>query len=412
MRQHHRPTLFLSCMLAAMAAGSGCENTETGSETAQRPKVGVTQPVTRPVVEYAYFTGQIQAVKSVQVRARVTGYLKAITYTPGKLVNEGAVLFEIDPRPYQAQFDIADGKLAEAKSQVEEAKAKVAQADARVGLNRSKLAIDQEVAKTKGAVSKLTLEEDSARVKESEATLEAVKATVISLQATVKAAKANLEYNQNNLNWTKVTSPIHGRVDRNLLTEGNLVNADVTVLTNIDAIDEVYVYFNVDELKFLEVQKAVREGVYAKDENVPLAVALQNEKDFPHEGTVDLVANALSMGTGTMEVRGILKNPQSALTPGNFVRVRLALDKARDKLLVPERGVVYEQGDAFLLVVGADDKVEKRKVTLGSLDPNDKTLRVIDEGLKRDERVIIQGRQRVRPGMEVQAEQVAQAEKK
>jgi len=389
---------------------SGCRS-ETGSEGAKRPTVGVTQPIERPVVEYAYFTGQIQAVESVQVRARVTGYLKTICYTPGKLVQKDALLFEIDPLPYKAQVDIAKGKLAEAQSQVSVAEARVAQAEARVALDRTKMAIDKEVAKTSGAISKLTLEEDDAKVKESQATLEATKATVTSLKATAEAAKANLAYNQLNLDWTKVESPIPGRVDRNLLTEGNLVTADATALTNIVATDRVYVYFNVDELTFLEVQKAVREGAYIDTDKVPIAVALQNEQDYPHEGTIDLVANALSMGTGTMQVRGILKNPKKVLTPGNFVRVRLALDKARDKLLVPDRAVIYEQGDTFLLIVNSEEKVDKRKVKIGPVDPDDKLLRVIEEGLKRDERVVIQGRQHVRPGIQVQAKHIAQPEK-
>jgi len=408
MKLHHQTTSFLACILAAVATVSGCRNAETGSEGAGRPTVGVTQPIERPVVEYAYFTGQIQAVESVQVRARVTGYLQTICYTPGKPVKEKAVLFEIDPLPYKAQVAIAEGKLAEAKSQVSVGKARVAQAEAQVELNRTKMAIDKEVAKTSGAISKLTLEEDDAKVKESEATLQACKATVTSLEASVKAAKANLDYNQLNLNWTKVRSPINGRVDRNLLTVGNLVTADVTTLTNIDASDEVYVYFDVDELCCLEVQRGIREGVYDEPKNVPIAVSLQDEQGYPHKGLLNLVANKLNESTGTLKVRGKLNNPDRMLTPGNFVRVRLAVDKARDRLLVPDRAVIPEQGDSFVLVLGGEEKVEKRKVKIGGLDPDDKSLRVIEKGLKPDEWILVQ---RVRPGIQVQAKRIAQPEK-
>jgi membrane fusion protein, multidrug efflux system len=406
MRTYQQTTPFLVCTSVVIAAVAGCRNTETGSEGAKRPTVGVVQPIERSVIEYAYFTGQIQAVDSVQVRARVTGYLQDICYTPGTVVKKGAVLFKIDPRQYQAQVDLAKGKLAEAESQVFEAKARVAQADARLALARTKLAIDKEVAKTSGAMSKLTLEEDEAKVKEAAATLDACKASVISLQASVEAAKANLEYNQNNLNWTKVAAPINGRVDRNLLTVGNLVTADVTTLANMVATDEVYAYFDVDELCCLKIQRAMREGAYDEPKDAPIDVALQDEQNFPHKGTLNLVANKFNQSTGTLTVRAILKNPTKMLTPGNFVRVRVPVGKPRRRLLVPDRAVIYDQGDTFLLIVKSDDMVEKRLVTVGSLDPDDKMLRVIEEGLKSDEWVVVQGRQHIRPGVPVKAERL------
>jgi RND family efflux transporter MFP subunit len=400
-------TLFLGiCAFLATAVLGGCRQETTGSAGAERPKVGVIQPVQRPVVEYAYFTGQIQAVESVQLRARVTGYLKTICYTPGTKVKENAVLFEIDPLPYQAQLDIAKGKLLEANSQVSVAEARVVQADAQVALNRTKLSIDREVSKTSGAISKLKLEEDEAQVKESQATLEECQASVRALKASVDAAKANLDYNQLHLDWTKVKSPIAGRADRNLLTIGNLVTADVTTLTNIDNADKVYVYFDVDESTCLEIQKEIREGTFSEPKVIPIDVGLQNEKDYPHEGTVDVVANGLNESTGTIKARGILKNPKFMLTPGNFVRVRIAVDRARNKFLVPDRAVIHEQGETFLLVVNGDNTVGKRKVTIGPLDPNDKSLRVIEEGLKGGELVVVEGRQRVRHDVQVEVKQM------
>jgi membrane fusion protein, multidrug efflux system len=411
MKLDQQTTIVLACTLAAVAALNGCRNAETGSEGAKRPTVGVVQPVERPVVDYAYFTGQIQAVESVQVRARVTGYLKRICYTPGKIVMKDTVLFEIDPLPYKAQVEIAKGKLAEAEAQVLERNASVAQAGARVAIARTKVAIDKEVAKTSGAISKLTLEEDDAKLKEAEATLLACKAGVTSAESSVQAGKANLEYNQLNLDWTQVKSPINGRVDRNLLTVGNLVTADVTTLTNIVNADDVYAYFDVDELCCLEIQRAIREGAYDEPRDVPIAVALQDEQNFPHKGQLNLVANKLNESTGTLKVRGLLKNPTKMLTAGNFVRVRLALDRPHNRLLVPDRAVVYDQGDTFLLIVKADDTVEKRKVAIGPLDPDDKTLRVIETGLKPGEWVVIEGRQHVRPGVPVKAERIGPPEK-
>jgi RND family efflux transporter MFP subunit len=409
MKPDQKTTSFLACLLAAVAVG-GCQNAETGSEGPKQPTVGVVQPIERAVVDYAYFTGQIQAVKSVQVRARVTGYLKAIPYKPGSVVKEDTVLFQIDPLQYQAQVDIAKGKLAEANAQVLEREASVAQAEARVGLAKTKMAIDKDVAKTSGAISKLALEEDDAKVKEAVATLEACRAGVTSSRASVEAATANLKYNQNNLDWTQVKAPIDGRVDRNLLDVGNLVTADVTTLTNMVNTDEVYAYFDVDELTCLEIQRAIHEGAYDEPKNVPLAVSLQDEKGFPHKGMLNLVANKLNESTGTLKVRGLLKNTDRMLTPGNFVRVRLALDKPRERLLLPDRAVIYDQGDTFLLVVKADDTVEKRAVAIGSLDPDDKTLRVIEKGLKPGEWVVVQGRQHVRRGIKVKVDRISQPE--
>jgi RND family efflux transporter MFP subunit len=394
-------------LLAAFAALGGCHSQQAGSAGPEAPTVVVTQPAKRPIIEYAYFTGQIQALLSVQVRARVTGYLKEMYYTPGKEVAKGAKLFLIDPGPYQDHLDIAHAKAAEAKAQVAVAQARVAQAQAQLDLNQKKLARDLEVAKTPGAISGQQLDVSRAAVTESEAALEAAKAAVLSLKASVKAAEANVETAQRNFDWTTVTAEIGGRVDRQLLDVGNMVTADATVLTNMVASKKVYAYFNVDELTCLKVQKTWREGGYSESDVVPVGVALQDEQDYPHKGLVDLVANKFDVGTGTMSVRAVLENPDGLLTPGNFVRVRLPLDKPRDRLLVPDRAVVYDQGDKFLLIVKSDDKVEKRKVTIGPLDPDDKSMRVIEEGLQPEEWAIIQGRQRVRADAPVKAERVA-----
>jgi RND family efflux transporter MFP subunit len=406
MKLNHPKSLFIVCVFPAIALLVGCQGEPAGSAGPEHPTVGVVQPELRPVVDYAYFTGQIKAVDNVDLRARVTGYLKKICYDPGTIVAKDTVLFEIDPLQYQAQVDMAKGKLAEAKAQVSEAEAKVMQAEAQVAVDRTRLAIDREVAKTSGAISKLKLEEDEAKVKESEASLAQCKASVLALKASVEGAEANLTFNQQNLDWTKVKSPIAGRVDRNFLTEGNLVTADVTILTNIIAAEDVYVYFDVDELNCLEIQEEVRQGGY-QPKDVPIAVALQNEKDFRHEGSVDVVANGLNESTGTLKVRGILNNKKKLLTPGNFVRVRIAVDMAHERLLIPDCAVIPKQGETFVLVVGKDNKIEDRKVTIGGLDPNDKTLRVVENGLKAGELVVVEGRQHVRKGMPVEVKQVA-----
>jgi RND family efflux transporter MFP subunit len=336
----------------------------------------------------------------------VTGYLQKICYEPGSYVKENDVLFEIDPLPYQLQVDQAAANLAVAQSQAEKSNSRVTQAAAQADLDRAKHAQDEEVAQTPGAISNRKLDESEAAVKESEAALELAKSEVVAEQAAVEVAKAQLESAKLNLEWTKVKSPISGRVDRNLLTVGNMVTADNTVLTNIVATAEVYGYFNVDEMTFLDVKKKINAGALGKMPNVPVSIGLENEEGFPHEGTVDLVANALGSSTGTMQIRAIFKNPDAALTPGNFFRIRLPIDQPRDRLLVADRSIISDQGEQFVLIVNKDDKIEKRKVSAGWLDPQDKSMRVIEKGVENDDWIVVQGRQRVRPDMRVKTERV------
>ena len=365
---------LISCIAySRRAAVAGCRNAETGSEGPKRPTVGVMQPIQRPVVEYAYFTGQIQAVESVQVRARVTGYLQNDLLHAGQdreernraVQNRPAAL----PSPSRHRHGQAGGgRGAGARG------ARPAWRRPRPGWRwtATKMAIDKEVAKTSGAISKLTLEEDEAKVKESEATLEApARPPSASLEASVKAAEANLEYNQTQprLDEGQIADQRPGRpepADRRKPRDGRRHHADEHRRHRRG-------------VRLLQRRRALLPGspkgnprrrVRRAEEQVPIDVALQNEQGYPHKGLMDLVANKLNESTGTLKVRGILKNPEKMLTPGNFVRVRLAVDKARNKLLVPDRAVIPEQGDTFLLIVGSDDKVEKRKVKIGPLDPD------------------------------------------
>jgi len=287
----------------------------------------------------------------------------------------------------------------------------VAQAQAQLDLNQKKLARDLEVAKTPGAISGQQLDVSRAAVTESEAALEAAKAAVLSLKASVKAAEANAETAQRNFDWTTVTAEIGGRVDRQLLDVGNMVTADSTVLTNMVATKQVYAYFTIDELSYLGAVRKWQHRDPSESTEIMVGVALQDEQRYPHTASLDLRENKLDQSTGTMTLRAILENPDDLFTPGNFVRVRLPMGKPRDRLLVPDRAVIPGQEETFLLIVNSENKVEKRKVTIGPLDPEDKSMRVIEEGLQADEWVIIQGRQRVRPDAPVKAERVAAPDK-
>lgn len=401
---HGNRWLLLGMLLVATAAGGGCGRKPEG-KTIEPQTVAVSQPVRSVKTSYEEFTGTLQAVATDEVHARVTGYLEEVYFQPGAEVEKGERLFLIDPGPYQDQFDMAEAKVLEAKAQVAATQAKVVEAEAQLDLNEKKLARDLEVAKTPGAVSGQQLDVSRAAVAESKAAVDAAKANVAALEASVKAAEANVDICRRKLGWTTVTSPIAGRIDRNLLTEGNMVTADMTVLTNIVISDAVYAYFNIDERTVQDIQKMVRDGKLHRNGTVPISLRLQSEKEFTHDGYLDFFGNKLDTGTGTLQVRGIFENPDRALKPGFFVRVRVPVDTPRERLLVPEPALGTDQGQKYLLVVNDQNKVEYRKVKLGLTDHG---MRSVEEGLKADEWFIVRGLQRVRPDEVVKPEKLPQ----
>lgn len=391
----------LALMLGLGAEAAGCNRKHAADQALPPPLVMVRTPVQREVTGYEYFTGRTEAPESVDVRARVTGYLVKINFQPGYPVRKGQVLFEIDPRPYQAQLDISRGQLA-----LDQAQLKLAIAEYNIG---------KEVAKTPGAISQQELEKRAAAQARAE--------------AAVQATKAQVEYNQINLDFTKVSSPIDGIISRYFLTVGNLVNQDVTLLTTIVSEDPMWVYFQVDERTLLRVGQMIREGKISPGQvgKAPVQIGLATEGDqFPHEGTLDFVNNQVDRSTGTITVRGVFPNPAPAnggprlLTPGLFVRVRLPVTPPAPALLVPEEAVGTDQGKKFLYVVNDQDQVEYRPINLGPLEPDglrvvepvavvrtDDGVRPAREGekglpsLSAGDRVIVTGLQRVRPALTV-----------
>jgi RND family efflux transporter MFP subunit len=370
------------------------------------PPVTVSRPIERTVTDYEAYSGRTEAIDSVQVRARVNGYLLKINFQDGAEVREGDVLFEIDPRPYQAALD---------------------QASAQVTLQEAQLAYQDAVyrrnAKLQGTGQAVSVEELQQSLAQRDTT-----------KASLNAAKANVEQAKLNLDWTKVQAPVSGRLSRTLITRGNLVVADNTVLTTIVSLDPMYAYFDIDEHTMLQVQQMIREGkfqsarrtprqiaaaflalsslqggrfVFLTDllslPRVPVALALANEEGFPHDGHLDFVNNRVDPSTGTLQVRGVFPNPRTpsgdrVLSPGLFVRVRVPIGLPHPALLVSQRAVAEDQGLKLVYVVNDKNVVERREVRVGS---EQEGLQVIEEGLKPDDRVIVSGLQRVRPGVEV-----------
>jgi RND family efflux transporter MFP subunit len=359
---------------------AGCAHKPAEVPTAAPTPVMVSHPVEREVTDFADFTGRVTAVDSVEVRARVGGYLAKVNFKEGALVKQGDVLFEIDPRPYQAQVNHDIGQIA-----TNEAVLKRARAD-----NARNKAV---AARSPGAVTQQELDQFQASEDEALGVLE--------------TSRATLENSQLNLAFTKVTSPVNGRVSRYFVTVGNLVVQDQSLLTTIVSVDPMYVYFDVDENTVLRVRQLIREGKAksARDPGtkLPVLLGLENEKGMPHQGIVDFVDNQINPRTGTLHVRGVFPNQDESLAPGYFARVRVPIGQPHKALLVSDRAIDTDQGQKIVYVVSEKNEVVSRPIRTGEVHNGQ---RVIEEGIQPGERVIVTGLQNVRPGMTVESKVV------
>ncbi|HEX5272621.1 MAG TPA: efflux RND transporter permease subunit [Gemmataceae bacterium] len=341
---------------------------KSGPEPAA-PEVTVAQPVSREVTDSEDFTGRLDAVESVDLRPRVTGYLDKVLFKEGADVKKGDALFVIDQRPYKAALDQAQANQKAAQEQSDLARRTLERIRAS---GAAATRADVEVAEGQSRVA----------------------------AAQADAAKAAVEIARLNLDWTTVRSPIDGRIGRSLLDAGNLVRADETPLGNVVSLDPVYVYFGVDERTLLRLERLARagKGKGLARADVPVSVGLADEDGYPRRGTLSFVDNRVSADTGMVQMRVTLPNTDRSLRPGLFARVRLAVGAPHKALLVPEDAVGDDQGRKTVYVVDKDNKVVSRAVTLGAKQNG---LRVVSEGLKPDERVIVEGRSRARPGQTV-----------
>jgi RND family efflux transporter MFP subunit len=336
------------------------------------PKVEVAPPAQKQITRYLDATGNTAPFKSVDLVARVQGFLQSINYKDGNLVKEGATLFTIEPETYKLKLEQAQAAEAGAQSTVKQAEADY----------KRQVELVQ-----KQAVSQATLDTSTS--------------TRDNAQSSLQQAQASTKIAQVNYSYTNVTAPFDGVVTAHLVSVGELVGvASPTQLATIVALDPIYVNFNVNEQDVLRVrEEARRRGMTVDDlRTLPIEVALQTDTGFPHKGTLDYVSPQLNQGTGTIAVRGILKNPDRVLLPGFFVRVRVPFDKQENALLVPDAALGADQAGRYVLVVNAENVVEQRKVTTGQVDGE---LRVIESGLKPDDKVIVGGLLRAIPGQKV-----------
>lgn len=375
--------LFASLLIFSTLWCSGCEKGPAAAGGATEAMVvPVAQPVERKVRDYVYYTGRTIAQNPVTIVPRVTGYLEKMPFKEGTEVKAGQLLFEIDDRPYKAQYEAAKAAVAQ-----NEASLRYAQAtNERFKLLEKKQA---------GAVSKQELDQYQAQEDQAIANLNLAKANLIS-------AKLNLD-------WCAIYSPIDGVISRYYLTVGNLVNQDATQLTTLVSMDPMYAYFDVDEPTLFRMKQAMNEGKLKVGASTPVDMGLTGEEGFPHVGKVNFIDNQVNAGTGSIQVRGVFENTKPKggeylLLPGMFVRIRLPIGEAQDVLLVIDRAITSEQGRKYVYVVDADNKVEARSITTGSLQ--DDGLRVVFTGLKKDDWVLVGALQQVRPRMQVEMQKL------
>jgi len=364
----------LGPLIVLALALSGCDKPAPPAAAAPLP-VTVAQPTKRTVTDWDEFTGRFEAVEEVQVRARVGGFVTNVEFRDGAFVNTGDLLYVIDARPFEAVAEQADGQLSDARAKAELAKREL---DRALSLNQTQAVSDSIVDQRRQA-------------------LQAAKAAQTQAEGSLKAAQLNIEFSH-------VVAPIGGRVSRHLVSVGNLVQGSDagggTLLTSIVSLDPIHIYFDMDEATYLKNNRLYFEGKRpsSRENPNPVQVTLTGETKPSHDGKVDFLDNRLDVSTGTLRGRAVIPNKDFSILPGQFGRVRLIGSSPYDALLLPDTAIATDQSRKIVFVVKDDDTVEARPVTLGPLDDG---LRVIRDGLKPEDRVIVDGLQRARVGAKV-----------
>jgi multidrug efflux system membrane fusion protein len=369
-------------LAVALSAGlAGCDQPGQSQANPQQksaptpPGVAVSKPIQREIVEWDEYTGRFDAVETVEVRARVSGYLDATRFKDGQIVKQGDLLYVIDQRPFERALDQAQAELVAATTKV---------ANASLDVERGKPLVERRVMSEKSFDDRANLLREA--------------------QAAVKVSEAKVKTAELELSFTRMTSPLTGRISRSLVSNGNWVSAggtaNATLLTSIVSQDPIHIYFDVSENNYIKYKRlAVRgSGAGAADLGALVEVALPDERGFPHQARLDFLDNRLDQGTGTLRARAVLPNKAGLFSPGLFARVRVTGTPKYAALLVPDEAIGSDQTNKFVYAVGEDGTVARKSVTLGPLHAG---LRVVREGLTIEDWVITRGLQRARPGQKV-----------
>lgn len=371
--------VLLAIAFACLAFGlSGCgDSNAAGPAAPPPPSVHVATVEQRTIADWDTFTGRFEAVETVKLRPRVSGYIDQVSFPEGKNVKKGDVLFVIDPRPYRVQLERAQADFARAKALAELSEKE---------LRRSESLL---------AARAVSQEEYDQRASQRN-----------QLAADLQAARAAVEAAQLDLEFTRVVAPIDGRVSRAEVTSGNYVTAGTTVLTSVVSLDPIYVYFEGDEHTYLKYNAQAQRGERpsSRDAANPVFVGLANEQDFPHAGRMNFVDNALNPDTGTIRARAVLDNRDGVFTPGMLARVKLLGSGEYTATLIPDEAVGTDQDRKYVIVVNEQNVAEYRPVQLGDVADG---MRIVRSGVQSGERVVVGGLQRVRPGIPVTPQPVA-----
>lgn len=369
--KHLRYPLALLAVLVMSACGKAPE------QAAAMPasKVSVAKVLEQPVNEWDEFTGRLEAPETVQIRPRVSGQIDQVAFTEGALVKKGDLLFQIDPRPFQAE-------VRRLEAQLQQTKAAASRSDNEA--QRGERLRQSNAISTELADSRTTAAQEA-------------RAAVAGIQAQLDLARLNLSF-------TRVTSPISGRVSRAAITAGNLVTADVTELTSVVSTDKVYAYFDADERVYLKYTELARQG--RRGATTPVYLGLSNEDGNPHLGQMNFVDNQVNPATGTIRGRAVFDNSDGRFTPGLYARLKLVGSGTYSAVLITDEAVGTDLGKKFVLVMDGDNKSAYRAVELG---PKIEGLRIVRSGLSKDDTIIVKGLQRVRPGSPVAPETIPMA---
>ncbi|MFC3551961.1 efflux RND transporter periplasmic adaptor subunit [Lysobacter cavernae] len=369
------PVLALAASLLVAAIATACSSQAEPTAAMPAPEVSVATVLSKEVRQWDDFTGRVSAIETVELRPRVSGYVERVAYQEGQEVNKGDLLFVIDQRRYKAQ-------LAQAQAELERARAE------------ARLAQTQDVRAQALVEAKAISREE----------FETRRAATTQGNAAVHAAQAAVANAQLDLQFTQVRAPISGRIGRALVTEGNLAQADTSLLTTLVSLDPVHVYFESDERSFLRYQELARKGERTRTSN-PVRIGLANEQGYPHEGTVDFVDNQVDPTTGTIRARAVLRNPDRVFTPGLFARVQIEGSGQFKASLIDDKAVLTDQDRKYVYVLGPKNTALRKDVVLGRMIDG---LRVVSSGLTPTDKVIVHGVQKVfMPGMPVAPKQIA-----
>ena len=375
---HGARAIALPLAIATLVASCGEGQKQAGPPP---PAVTVAEPVKRTVFDYDEYVGRFTAINSVEVRARVSGYLDKLHFKDGQLVKQGDLLFTIDKRPFQNTLD--------------QARANLVQAQSNVAFTESDYTRGQQLVRDK-TITDQTFEQRAQAFRNA-------KASVSANEAAVRQAELDLDF-------TELRAPINGRIGDRRVTPGNLVTGgtggNTTLLAIIVSTDPIYFEFTFDEASYLRYERLAKEGgqdVASRNAGVQVALKLIDEKDFDHEGRMDFVDNVIDRSTGTIRGRAVFSNPSAVFTPGMFARVRVPGSPPYEALLVPDAAIGTEQAKKYVIVVDAQDTARQKYVTPGQLTSDN--LRVIKDGIGPDDRIVVSGLMQARPGTKVRPEQ-------